>query len=277
MALLRGIPIFGHREPPRGDVESSSPGSGANVRLHRVTRGWPMGRGRRAGTVAAVEDVTLSITPGQAVAFAGPSGSGKSTLLRLASAQDRPDTGSVVVDGVRLEALSSRQATRFRRRIGVVSHDSRLMSALTAVENIMFPLLYQKVSFDPYERALHVLDAVGLAERAAAEVSDLSDGERQRVVLARALANRPRLVIADEPAAGLDHRAATEVLDLLKRMTGTYGMTLLLSTTDDAVAARCPRVVRLREGVVVDDTTADTGPAARDAARHWIKRSAPVF
>ncbi|WP_460847406.1 ABC transporter ATP-binding protein [Phytohabitans suffuscus] len=247
------------------------------MRLYRVTRRRPRGRGRHAGTVTALDDVTLSVPAGQAVALAGPSGSGKSTLLRLASAQDRPDAGSVIVDGVRIESLTSRQATRFRRRIGVVSHDSRLMSALTAAENVMFPLLYQRVSFDPYERALRLLDAVGLAERASVEVPDLSGGEQQRVVLARALANRPRLVIADEPVAGLDQRAATEVLDLLKRMTGTYGMTLLLSTTDDAVAARCPRVVRLRDGAVVDDFSADTGEAAREAARRWIERSAPVL
>ncbi|BCB84714.1 hypothetical protein Psuf_020270 [Phytohabitans suffuscus] len=139
MAQLRGIPVYGHAGSPRGGLESSPDRSGAEVRLYRVTRRRPRGRGRHAGTVTALDDVTLSVPAGQAVALAGPSGSGKSTLLRLASAQDRPDAGSVIVDGVRIESLTSRQATRFRRRIGVVSHDSRLMSALTAAENVMFP------------------------------------------------------------------------------------------------------------------------------------------
>ncbi|MDQ7911143.1 ABC transporter ATP-binding protein [Phytohabitans sp. ZYX-F-186] len=222
-------------------------------------------------------DVNLAVPSGAAVAIAGPAGCGKTSLLRLASAQDRPDTGSVVVDGVRIESLSRRQATRFRRRIGVLSHDSRLMGALTAVDNVVFPLLYQRLSFDPYERAMQLLDAVGLAEQARVEVPHLSGGQRQRVVLARALANRPRLVIADEPTAGLDGRAATEILDLLKRLTGRYGTTLLLATSEDAVAARCPRVVRLRDGAIVDDIRADTGEAARERARRWIERPAPVL
>jgi len=236
-----------------------------------------MGRGRHAVTRVAVDGVMLSVSAGQAVALAGPPGSGKSTLLRLVSAQDRPDTGSVVVDGVRLESLSDRQVTKFRRRVGVISHDSQLMGALTAAENVVFPLLYQRLNFDPYERAARLLHAVGLAERAAALTPDLSGGERQRVVLARALANQPRLVIADDPAAGLDQRAASEVLDLLRRLTRQDGVTLLLATDDDAVAARCPRVVRLRDGSVVDDISIDTGPGAREAARRWIERSAAVL
>lgn len=282
MVKLRGLPVLAHDEPnhdepPHGGLEPAAADSGATVRFIRVTRRWPIGRERRAGTVTAVNDVSLSVPPGGAVAIAGPAGSGKTTLLRLASAQDRPDAGSVVVDGVRIESLRRRQATRFRRRIGVVSHDSRLMGALTAVDNVVFPLLYQRLSFDPYERAMHLLDAVGLAGRAAVEVPYLSGEERQRVVLARALANRPRLVIADEPSAGLDKRAATGVLDLLKRLTSRYGMTLLLATGEDAVAARCPRVVRLRDGAVVDDLHADTGEAAREGARRWIERPAPVL
>lgn len=238
---------------------------------------WRPRRGRRPGVAAALRGVDLCVAPGEAVAFAGPHGSGKSALLRLVSAQGRPDSGRVVVDQVRLDNLSGRQATRFRRRVGVVSHDSHLMTALTAVDNIVFPLLYQRVSFDPYQRALRLLDEVGLADHAAVEPANLSPGQRQRVVLARALANPPRVVVADEPTAGLDHQAATEVLDLIKRMTTRYGVTLLLATRDDGVAARCRRVVRMRDGAIVDDFSADTRPAARDAARRWIERSAPVL
>ena len=269
MAQLRGKP-----GPANDYANTDDPPRGATVRLLHVTRRRPRGRVRR---VDPVTDVTVVVPPGEAVAFAGPAGCGTTTLMRLASAQDRPDTGSVVVDGVRTESLTSRQATRLRRRIGVVSSDSLLMSGLTAVDNVVFPLLYQRVDFDPYERAMHLLDAVGMAGQAEVEASCLSGAERQRVVLARALANQPRLVVADEPTAGLDRGAATELLDLLKRMTTRNGTTLLLATADDAVAARCPRVVRLRDGAVADDLRADTGPAAREDARRWVERSAPVL
>lgn len=259
---------------PRG-----KPGAvpGATVQLVHATRRRPRGRIRRVGPVAPVNDISLFVPPGEAVAFTGPSGSGTSTLLRLASAQDRPDAGSVIVDGVRTESLSGRQATRLRRRIGFVSSDSLLLSALTAIDNVVFPLLYQRVAFEPYERAMHLLDAVGLASEAQVGASYLSGAERQRVVLARALASNPRLVVADEPTAGLDQRTSTEILDLLKRMTAMNGTTLLMATSDDAVAAHCPRVVRLRDGAVAEDVRADTGKAARDAARRWVERSAPVL
>jgi putative ABC transport system ATP-binding protein len=248
-------------------------GLGAAVQFVHVTRQQSRGPVRRAGSIAPVDDVTLSINPGEAVAFAGPPGCGASTLLRLVSAQDRPDAGSVIFDGVRIEQLSGRQATRWRRGIGIVSGDALLMSALTAVDNVVFPLLYRRVSFDPHERAMRLLGAVGMAGDAEVGASCLSTAEQRRVVLARALAGDPALVLADEPAAGLDQRAATELLDLLKRLTAANGTTLLLATADDAVAARCPRVVRLHEGAIVDDVRADMGKVSRDAAR----RSASVL
>ncbi|NMO51190.1 ATP-binding cassette domain-containing protein [Actinoplanes sp. TBRC 11911] len=259
MLRLRG-------KPGPGDDGSLSPASGSEavIRFVHVSH-------------RPLHDITLAVHPGEAVAITGPADSGKTALLRLASAQDRPDAGSVVIDGVRTESVPGHRATRLRRRIGVVSAGSVLMSALTVVDNVVFPLLHQRVSFDPYERALRLLDAVGMADAVRVRASRLSGSQRMRVVLARALANQPRLVVADEPVAGLDRRAATEILDLLKRLTTANGTALLLATADEATAARAPRVVRLRAGVVVADVRADVGPAARAAARQWIERPAPVI
>nr|WP_239000998.1 ABC transporter ATP-binding protein [Jiangella asiatica] len=206
-----------------------------------------------AAKVPALVDVTLDIEAGESVAVIGPSGSGKSTLLHVIGAMDRPDTGSVVVGGTRVEQLSRRAAAVFRRGVGFVFQHYHLLPQLSALDNVVVPLMPVQVDFDRVRRARETLDAVGLGARHEARVADLSGGEQQRVAIARALVVRPRLLLADEPTGALDSRTGDEVLDLLAEVQADQGMTMILATHEAAVAAQCSRVVSLRDGGVVGD------------------------
>src|SRR5215475_3561605 len=179
-------------------------------------------------------------------------------VLNLIAEQERPSEGSVLIDGARIDTLSRRDASRVRRGIGTVSHDSQLMAALTVVDNVVFPLLYQRARFDKHARASELLEMVGLSGRDDARVASLSPTEWRRVVVARAFASHPALLLADEPTAGLDHAAAREILDLLVRMTKAHRTTMVLATRDDAVAVRCRRVIGLRDGHLISDHVAIT-------------------
>jgi putative ABC transport system ATP-binding protein len=215
------------------------------VRLEHVTR--------RFAERTALEEVSLEIAAGAAVALAGPSGAGKSTLLHLIGALDRPDAGTVTVGGDELGALDRRALAAHRRRIGFVFQRFNLLPALTALDNVMAPTLPYRTGFDKAARARELLAAVGLAGREAALPSRLSGGEQQRVAIARALVNDPALVLADEPTGNLDSRTGRGIVDLLLELRAERGATVVLATHDPQVAARCDRVVRLVDGRVVDD------------------------
>jgi len=245
--------------------------SGATVVLQGVT--VRLRSARKAAPVVVLDDLTFSVPASQTLALHGPAGAGKSMVLNVIAANDRPSDGSVLIDGERVDTLSRRDAARMRRRIGTVSHDSQLMAALTVIDNVVFPLLYQHVRFDKHARARELLETVGLSGRDEARVASLSPADRQRVVIARAFANHPALLLADEPSAGLDHAAAREILDLLVRMTKTHRTTMLLATRDDTVAVRCRRVIGLRDGHLISDHVAITD---HDATRRWINRPAPL-
>ncbi|WP_432971179.1 ABC transporter ATP-binding protein [Dactylosporangium sp. CA-233914] len=226
---------------------------GARVSLVGVTRRYRQGN----ATVTAVDDVTLDIEPGQTLALTGPSGSGKSSLLHLIGALERPDQGEVVVDGVALHTLSRRAAARHRAGVGLIFQNYRLLATLSAADNVLLPVLPLRVDFDKRARARELLDAVGLAAVADVPAEQLSGGQRQRVAVARALVNRPRLLLADEPTGSLDSRTGEDLLDLLADVQQAHGMTMVLATHDPAVAAQCGRLVRLRDGAVVDDHRLD--------------------
>lgn len=197
--------------------------------------------------------VSLDVEPGESVAVVGPSGSGKSTLLHVMGAMDRPDDGAVLVDDTNVEQLSRRGAAAFRRQVGFVFQHYHLLPQLSALDNVMVPVMPVRVDFDPRVRAQQLLNAVGLASRARAKVTELSGGEQQRVAIARALISRPRLLLADEPTGALDSRTGDEVLDVLAQVQSDYGMTMVLATHEITVAAQCSRLVNLRDGVVVAD------------------------
>jgi putative ABC transport system ATP-binding protein len=206
------------------------------------------------GAIAALRNVDLRIESGDCVAIVGASGSGKSSLVNLLCGIDYPTSGNVVWEG---RPLRTRQEwARLRRlRIGIVFQEFNLIPTLTALENVELALFGRGLSaMHRHTRAAVMLDRVALESRMHHLVTKLSGGERQRVAIARAIANEPRLLLADEPTGNLDSASAANVADLLFGLREKTGMTLVLVTHDDALAARCPRRVRIRDGVIVDDT-----------------------
>jgi putative ABC transport system ATP-binding protein len=208
------------------------------------------GATRRYPGLTALDAVDLEIGDGAAVAVTGPSGSGKSTVLHLLGGMDRPDEGTVEVDG---KDLTARQLDAHRRRVGFVFQRFHLLPALTVLDNVLAPVLPRRVDFDRRARAMELLAAVGLAERANALPSELSGGQQQRVAISRALINRPGLLLADEPTGSLDSVTGREIIDLLLSLRERYGMTMLVATHDAEVAASCDRIVRLHDGRIVAD------------------------
>jgi putative ABC transport system ATP-binding protein len=217
---------------------------GASVVVDGVRKAFEGGR------VVALDSVSFRIEPGELVALTGPSGCGKSTLLNLVGALDRPDAGSIVVDGEPLERLAD--LTEYRAAtVGFVFQFHNLIPTLNALENVQVPMLGRGRNRRERERrARELLREVGLEPRAAARPATLSGGERQRVAIARALANEPRLLLADEPTGALDSETGAQVLELLAALRERRGTTILLVTNDDAVAARADRTLRLRDGVI---------------------------
>ncbi|MET7397702.1 ABC transporter ATP-binding protein [Dactylosporangium sp. NPDC005572] len=214
---------------------------------------------KRFGSIAAADDVTLEIAPGSLTAVTGPSGSGKSTLLHLVGAIEAADGGTVVVDGVEVTALRRRRLSEYRRTVGFVFQRYHLLPALTALDNVVAPVLPFRVGFDKRQRARELLDAVGLADRERALPSQLSGGQQQRVAIARALIGAPRLLLADEPTGNLDSATGAQILDLLLDLREERGMTVLLATHEQQIAARCDRLLRLADGRVTDDLDLTAG------------------
>ena len=218
--------------------------SGAEVVVDHVRKFFEHGR------VRALADVSFRVEPGELVSLTGSSGSGKSTLLNLIGALDRPDSGSIVVAGQSLSELDDPAGYR-GTTVGFVFQEHHLMPTLTASENVQVPLFgHGRNRSERRDRALDLLREVGLEERADARPTVLSGGERQRVAIARALANEPRLLLADEPTGALDSKTGAQVLDLLEGLRKRFGMTILLVTNDDDVAARADRTLRLRDGLI---------------------------
>jgi ABC-type lipoprotein export system ATPase subunit len=217
---------------------------GAVVEVDHVRKSFEHGR------VHALDDVSFRIDSGELVSLTGSSGSGKSTLLNLIGALDRPDAGSIVVDGVALERLDDPAGYR-AEVVGFVFQAHLLVPTLTAAENVQLPMFGRGHNRREREqRAVELLGEVGLGGRATARPTVLSGGERQRVAIARALANEPRVLLADEPTGSLDSETSGQVLELLQRLRAQRGMTILLVTNDDLVAARADRTLHLRDGVI---------------------------
>jgi putative ABC transport system ATP-binding protein len=205
-------------------------------------------QGRRE--VHAVRGVSLTVRPGEVVALVGPSGSGKSTVLHLLGGLDRPTTGSALFDGRDLATLSDDELTLLRRdRIGHVFQFFNLLPTLTAAENVALPLLLGGTPRDEaMARAALGLAAVGLAGRTDHLPDEMSGGEQQRAAVARALAVRPRVLLADEPTGNLDSAAGAEVLEVIRSMTKDGDRSVVMVTHDERAAAIGDRVVRLRDG-----------------------------
>ncbi len=229
------------------------------VRAAGVTKAYHTG----LVSVPALRGVDLNVRRGEMVAVMGPSGCGKTTLLNCLSGLDTADQGQIEIEGVSLSEMADRERTAYRaRRMGFVFQFYNLLPVLSAVENVELPLLVSGVRLgEARRRALDALAQVGLAGRAAHRPAALSGGERQRTTIARALVNRPALVWADEPTGDLDSETAAEIMDVLISLNRAQGLTFILVTHDRGVGARCGRIVRMRDGLVVgEEPRTEQGP-----------------
>ena len=207
-----------------------------------------------AGAFIALADVSLDIDPGEFVAVAGQSGSGKSTLLNLLAGIDRPTSGDIVVDGARLHELSERALSVWRgRTVGIVFQFFQLLPTLTVCENVMLPMDFCGTwpARGRRNRALDLLDRVGVKARADHRPAELSGGEQQRVAFCRALANAPRLLLADEPTGNLDSRTSHSLLELLASLSAD-GQTIVMVTHDRAALDYAGRTITLIDGRVAE-------------------------
>jgi len=201
-----------------------------------------------AGPVEILRDITLDVAKGESIGLIGPSGSGKSSLLMIMGGLEQATGGTVQAMGQDLTAMNEDALARFRRdRMGIVFQSFHLIPTMTALENVATPLEIAGHA-DAYARAAQALDTVGLAARAGHYPAQLSGGEQQRVALARATAPRPAILLADEPTGNLDSANGAAIMDLLFDLRDQHGATLVLVTHSDALAARCDRVVTLRDG-----------------------------
>ncbi len=202
----------------------------------------------------AVDGVSLEIARGEFVAVTGPSGCGKSTLMHLLAGLDTPTSGEIVVDGLSLHEADDAALTDYRRRrLGLVFQFFNLLPTMNVIENVSFPLLLQGVSHGESEaRARELLELVGMQERAAHFVHQLSGGEQQRTAIARALIHRPSLLIADEPTGNLDSKSAEMVIAVLTRIGRERFATLIVVTHSEEVARVASRRIEMRDGKVVN-------------------------
>ncbi|GAA5186962.1 ABC transporter ATP-binding protein [Rugosimonospora acidiphila] len=220
-----------------------------------AARALTMRYGRDGALVRAVDEIDLEVPAGQTVAVMGPSGCGKSTLLHLLGGLQRPTGGEIWLADHRIDAMSERALARLRRdHIGFVFQSFHLMDELTAVENVeLAALLAGQSPRRARRRALHLLDRVGVADRAGHLPSALSGGQRQRVAIARALSNEPLILLADEPTGNLDSAATVEVLRLFEELRAA-GQTLVVVTHDARIAAVADRMISMRDGAFADDS-----------------------
>lgn len=210
--------------------------------------------GDGAHSVTALKNIHLDLPQNTFTALTGPSGSGKTTLLNLIGTLDQPTSGEIVVDGVRIADLKDDQLADFRREcIGFVFQSYNLLPTLTVLENVMIPLLpYRKqLSFLLEERAREIVGQLGLRDRINYLPGELSGGEQQRVAIARALIHSPRLILADEPTGNLDSTTGTEVVNILKQLKETAGVTVLMVTHNPQIAAQAERVISLLDGEII--------------------------
>ncbi len=220
------------------------------IRLEGVVKTYDAGELE----VKALSGIDLDIRKGQMVAIIGPSGSGKSTLMHILGCLDAPTSGAYHLDGQDVSTLTGFQLASIRnRKVGFVFQTFNLLPKASLLRNVELPLLYGGIAgAERRERATEALRRVGLGERAKHKPSELSGGQRQRAAIARALVNRPSLVLADEPTGNLDTKTGLEILDLFDEMH-SHGETVVIVTHDPRIAERCERVVRIVDGRIEDD------------------------
>ena len=225
--------------------------SSALIVLRDVVKTYETG----AGGLTVLKDITLQMQSGEFISVVGPSGSGKSTLLNMITGIDRPTSGEIFVGGETVHELSENQLARWRgRNVGVIFQFFQLLPTLTIVENVMLPMDFCKVykRRERKKKAMHLLEQVGIADHARKLPSALSGGEQQRAAIARAIANDPPLIVADEPTGNLDTTTANQVFELFEELV-SQGKTLMVVTHDQSLSSRTERVIHLLDGRIHQD------------------------
>lgn len=224
------------------------------IELRDVSKTYDLGEVK----VEALRETTLTIKEGEFIALVGPSGSGKSTLMNTLGCLDRPTTGSYLLAGEEVATMSRDERARIRNlRLGFVFQNFNLLNRTSALENVELPLLYTSgISVkERRERAVTMLERVGLADRMDHHPAQLSGGQQQRVAIARALVNEPAILMGDEPTGNLDTKTSEDVIRLFRQLNAEHAITVILVTHDQDVARHATRTVVLRDGRVVADTT----------------------
>jgi len=222
----------------------------ATIELKELTKHYRQGK----NVIRALDRVSLTIEDGEFVSVVGRSGSGKTTLLDLVGLLMRPTSGTVTVDGVDTARLKDGQRADLRgQRLGFIFQEYNLLPALNVLENVMLPLRYNGGGREGRERAVRLLEVVGLGDRVSSRADELSGGQQQRVAIARALVNRPALVLADEPTGAVDTQTAEELISLMRHLNRAESVTFVIVTHDLDLAARTDRVIRLKDGAVLAD------------------------
>ncbi len=204
------------------------------------------------GSLEVLKDIDLNIQKGEIVSIVGPSGAGKTTLLQIIGTLDRPDTGSVIIDGIDTTTLSQKKLSDFRNRhIGFVFQFHQLLPEFTALENIMIPAYIAGTSHKAAkQRAEELLQFMGLSDRAHHKPNELSGGEKQRVAVARALVNNPAVILADEPSGSLDSKNKEELHQLFFDLRDKFGQTFVIVTHDEQLASITDRTIHMRDGIL---------------------------
>lgn len=221
------------------------------VELKNVTKSYILGE----VTVEALRGVCLNIDKGEFIGICGPSGSGKTTMLNVMSTIDSPTSGNVFFDGKDIGLMNDNEQTELRNKtIGFIFQTFNLVPVLSALENVMLPLDFRNMSrSEAKERAMVYLNKVGLEKFVLHRPSKLSGGQRQRVAIARALAQRPKIIIADEPTANLDSQNAMQILNLMDELNQKEQITFIFSTHDSRLIDKVRRIVRVEDGIIVED------------------------